>query len=171
MHVCTVWYTAVCSSAVFVVFRMNSGPCLKDRNELLKNPMLVNNSSAFLRSSMVWGGTSDAFGMAVVKQYHYMYTCCIIITPHACQVQSRGTCRLPLPPFSRCQQKIPIYQARPHSVPTYAVKNLKIVLRVRLRSRHLPLISLRKLVLEVLRPPWETRVRRLKQRLISHFTP
>ena len=28
MLVCTVWYTAVCSSAVFVVFRMNSGPCL-----------------------------------------------------------------------------------------------------------------------------------------------
>ena len=27
--VCTVWYTAVCSSAVFVLFRMNSGPCLK----------------------------------------------------------------------------------------------------------------------------------------------
>ena len=25
--VCTVWYTAVCSSAVFVLFRMNSGPC------------------------------------------------------------------------------------------------------------------------------------------------
>ena len=23
------WYTAVCSSAVFVLFRMNSGPCLK----------------------------------------------------------------------------------------------------------------------------------------------
>ena len=29
MLVCTVWYTAVCSSAVFVLFRMNSGPCLK----------------------------------------------------------------------------------------------------------------------------------------------
>ena len=29
MLVCTVWYTAVCSSVVFVVFRMNSGPCLK----------------------------------------------------------------------------------------------------------------------------------------------
>ena len=27
--VCTVLYTAVCSSAVFVLFRMNSGPCLK----------------------------------------------------------------------------------------------------------------------------------------------
>ena len=27
--VCTVWYTAVCSSAVFVLFRMDSGPCLK----------------------------------------------------------------------------------------------------------------------------------------------
>ena len=24
------WYTAVCSSAVFVLFQMNSGPCLKN---------------------------------------------------------------------------------------------------------------------------------------------
>ena len=30
-----VWYTAVCSSAVFVLFRMNSGPCL----ETMKNDL------------------------------------------------------------------------------------------------------------------------------------
>ena len=29
MLVCTVWCTTVCSSAVFVLFRMNFGPCLK----------------------------------------------------------------------------------------------------------------------------------------------
>ena len=34
MLACTVWYTAVCSYAVFGMFRMNSGPCLKMAQDL-----------------------------------------------------------------------------------------------------------------------------------------
>ena len=37
MLVCTVWYTAVCSSAVFVLFRMNSGPCSKSFHQKKNN--------------------------------------------------------------------------------------------------------------------------------------